>query len=66
MAAAMRRMPAKVMPMPALATGEREVFWEGEAVGVAVMVAVTFMVGNGGVGVWVVVAVEEDRTAERG
>lgn len=63
----MRRMPAKVMPMPALATGEREVLWEAEAVGVAVTVAVAFVVREVGVGVWLVVAkAEEGGTAERG
>ena len=65
----MRRMPAKAtpMPMPALATGEREVFCEGETVGVVLTVAVAFVVGEEGAGVWVVmVKGEEDGTAERG
>lgn len=40
---------------------------EGEAVGVVVTVAVTFVVGEVGEGFWVVVVkVEEDGTTERG
>lgn len=64
----MRRMPAKVMPMPALAAGERKVFLEGKAVGVVVTVAVAFVVGEVGAGfrVVAVVKVEEDGTTERG
>jgi hypothetical protein len=65
----MRSMPAKVMPMPALAAGERKVFLEGEAVGVLVTVAVAFVAGEVGAGfrvVVVVVKVEEDGTTERG
>lgn len=44
------RMTAKAIPMPTLATGEREVCWEGEVVGVAVVVE----------------KVEDDGVAERG
>jgi len=65
--AAMRMMPAKVMPMPAPAAGERKVFLEGEAVGAVVTVAVAFVVGEAGVGFWVVVVkVEGGGATERG
>jgi hypothetical protein len=57
-------MPAKAMPRPALAAGEREAFREGEAVGV--VVAVVFVVREVGAGVWVVMAkVRDDGPAER-
>jgi hypothetical protein len=64
----MRRIPVKMIPMPTLTTGEREVFWKREAVGLAVTVVGHVVVREVEEGAWVVVVakVEEDGNGGEG